>query len=398
MNHLFLCNRLIEEAYENVSIVGDPEVILDLDELEKEEPVEGVHWILELKKGEKATNVQLNTVDMWVQVYDIPNGFMTERLRKVIGHSSRSCERYFDVKLEHRIKTYGTWLRAQFHKQKAIGEKWLRYEPPELEEDGRNAIYQTLGAKFVISNHGTQYGKFVNKSKDVILGGEKVMIMLGPTFQNDDIVLVDPKRQRNDDLVSPNGNIAHPNWLIAGFRSAIHDCGLCDLAAIVYNLEGNTSDHSPIYLHLNAVAQVYQAKHFKFENKWLEEPEFPRADSRLGKKIKDAARRKKNTILTLKDSRGIWKTWDDGLDVVVLECFQTLFAMNGCLGDEGLADMKKPPEMISGNMTGVMCVYSALFMRFAWMVQPRNYLLLACHASNETVQLYQLSRWAKGQG
>lgn len=45
-----------------------------------------------------------------------------------------------------------------------------------------------------------------------------------------------------------------------------------------------------------------------------------------------------------------------------------------------------------------MCVYSALFMRFAWMVQPRNYLLLACHVSNETVQLYQLSRWAKGQG
>jgi hypothetical protein len=40
-----------------------------------------------------------------------------------------------------------------------------------------------------------------------------------------------------------------------------------------------------------------------------------------------------------------------------------------------------------------MCVYSALFMRFAWMVQPRNYLLLACHASNESVQMYQFSRW-----
>uniref|UniRef100_A0A803QVC6 Mitochondrial pyruvate carrier n=1 Tax=Cannabis sativa TaxID=3483 RepID=A0A803QVC6_CANSA len=65
---------------------------------------------------------------------------------------------------------------------------------------------------------------------------------------------------------------------------------------------------------------------------------------------------------------------------------------------QGLVDMQKPPEMISGNMTAAMCVYSALFMRFAWMVQPRNYLLLACHASNETVQLYQLSRWAKGQG
>ncbi|KAI9177753.1 hypothetical protein LWI28_018860 [Acer negundo] len=42
-----------------------------------------------------------------------------------------------------------------------------------------------------------------------------------------------------------------------------------------------------------------------------------------------------------------------------------------------VADTQKPPEMISGNMTGVMCVYSALFMRFAWMVQPRNLHLLA---------------------
>ncbi|KAK4365500.1 hypothetical protein RND71_016858 [Anisodus tanguticus] len=64
----------------------------------------------------------------------------------------------------------------------------------------------------------------------------------------------------------------------------------------------------------------------------------------------------------------------------------------------GLVDTQKPPEMISSNMTSAMCVYSALFMRFAWMVQPRNYLLLACHASNESVQLYQLSRWAKSQG
>ncbi|KDO52591.1 hypothetical protein CISIN_1g032596mg [Citrus sinensis] len=64
----------------------------------------------------------------------------------------------------------------------------------------------------------------------------------------------------------------------------------------------------------------------------------------------------------------------------------------------GLVDLKKPPEMISGNMTTAMCIYSGLFMRFAWMVQPRNYLLLACHASNETVQLYHLSRWARSQG
>ncbi|CAI5478962.1 unnamed protein product [Closterium sp. Yama58-4] len=60
----------------------------------------------------------------------------------------------------------------------------------------------------------------------------------------------------------------------------------------------------------------------------------------------------------------------------------------------GLVDMQKPVDMISPKMTSVMCVYSALFMRFAWRVQPRNYLLFSCHSANETVQLIQLSRWA----
>ncbi|CAM9730321.1 unnamed protein product [Heterosigma akashiwo] len=55
-------------------------------------------------------------------------------------------------------------------------------------------------------------------------------------------------------------------------------------------------------------------------------------------------------------------------------------------------DMDKPPEKISGVMTPVLCVYSLLFARFAWVVQPRNYILLACHASNEAAQLYQLQR------
>lgn len=42
-----------------------------------------------------------------------------------------------------------------------------------------------------------------------------------------------------------------------------------------------------------------------------------------------------------------------------------------------------------------MCVYSALFMRFALAIRPRNYLLFACHAANETVQLYNLQRWQR---
>jgi hypothetical protein len=84
-----------------------------------------------------------------------------------------------------------------------------------------------------------------------------------------------------------------------------------------------------------------------------------------------------------------------------------------------IADTRKSPEYISGNMTGgikhnffdlvplevnpnyylakfrwqVLCVYSALFMKFAIDVQPRNYLLFACHATNEVCQLVQLGRF-----
>lgn len=60
----------------------------------------------------------------------------------------------------------------------------------------------------------------------------------------------------------------------------------------------------------------------------------------------------------------------------------------------GFADTKKAPEKLSGGMQGALCMYSMLFMRFAWVVQPRNYILLSCHAANETVQSYNMYRWA----
>jgi mitochondrial pyruvate carrier 2 len=43
-------------------------------------------------------------------------------------------------------------------------------------------------------------------------------------------------------------------------------------------------------------------------------------------------------------------------------------------------------------MTGTMIVYSSLFMRFAWCVQPRNMILLACHTFNVAAQGNQLRR------
>ncbi|XP_065487155.1 mitochondrial pyruvate carrier 1 [Caloenas nicobarica] len=58
-------------------------------------------------------------------------------------------------------------------------------------------------------------------------------------------------------------------------------------------------------------------------------------------------------------------------------------------------DMKKSPEIISGRMTFALCCYSLTFMRFAYKVQPRNWLLFACHFTNEIAQVCQGVRLIK---
>lgn len=42
-----------------------------------------------------------------------------------------------------------------------------------------------------------------------------------------------------------------------------------------------------------------------------------------------------------------------------------------------------------------LTLYSCIFMRFAWKVQPRNLLLLACHITNATAQVVQGTRFVK---
>ncbi|OCK83912.1 UPF0041-domain-containing protein [Lepidopterella palustris CBS 459.81] len=58
-----------------------------------------------------------------------------------------------------------------------------------------------------------------------------------------------------------------------------------------------------------------------------------------------------------------------------------------------VADMTKDPEIISGRMTFALSLYSAVFMRYALAVQPRNYLLFGCHAVNCASQLTQGYRY-----
>ncbi|XP_032681386.1 mitochondrial pyruvate carrier 1 isoform X1 [Odontomachus brunneus] len=58
-----------------------------------------------------------------------------------------------------------------------------------------------------------------------------------------------------------------------------------------------------------------------------------------------------------------------------------------------ISDIQRDPKFISGKMTFALCLYSAMFMRFAIKVQPRNMLLFACHFVNEGAQITQGCRF-----
>jgi hypothetical protein len=42
---------------------------------------------------------------------------------------------------------------------------------------------------------------------------------------------------------------------------------------------------------------------------------------------------------------------------------------------------------------GLCCHYLIFYFLLAWRVQPRNYLLLACHVTNATAQIVQDARY-----
>ncbi|XP_020285920.1 mitochondrial pyruvate carrier 1-like [Pseudomyrmex gracilis] len=58
-------------------------------------------------------------------------------------------------------------------------------------------------------------------------------------------------------------------------------------------------------------------------------------------------------------------------------------------------DTRKHPRIISGKMTMALTLYSLVFMRFAWKVQPRNLLLFMCHMTNVGAQLTQGYRFVQ---
>lgn len=60
--------------------------------------------------------------------------------------------------------------------------------------------------------------------------------------------------------------------------------------------------------------------------------------------------------------------------------------LNAMFVVQGIAERNRPPHRLSRNMQFILTCYSILFMRFAIVVKPRNYLLFCVHVSNTMLQ------------
>eukprot|EP00796_Vickermania_ingenoplastis_P010750 gene10750-7478_t len=72
-------------------------------------------------------------------------------------------------------------------------------------------------------------------------------------------------------------------------------------------------------------------------------------------------------------------------------------AANWLIPIAGIANFPtRPIKDIDPVMTGVLCIYSSLFMRWAVAIAPANYPLFLCHATNSAVQAVTLIKWTHG--
>ncbi|KAJ8755052.1 hypothetical protein K2173_016557 [Erythroxylum novogranatense] len=221
-----------------------------------------------LQPHENPRQVELISLELWVQIHNIPHGFMSERLAvdagNYIGKHVESDPRNFstiwkeflrirvqvdvrkplkrklfvkrssgekvclDFKYE-RLNTfcyfcerfaYGPWLKAESRRTTQIGARWLRSEndfqtgpndnfPEEPAIFGQNQTLSTTKEQsiMVVKNHGTH------------LPDPTQIFDIMPYTTTDTITVVDPKRRRLHEAMGPEHVIMDEDYTSSTFAA-----------------------------------------------------------------------------------------------------------------------------------------------------------------------------------
>ncbi|XP_073019426.1 uncharacterized protein [Primulina eburnea] len=179
------------------------------------------------------------------------------------------------------------------------------------------------------------------------------------------------------------GRVTHPQWLIFGFREAIDDCNLTDIPlnghqftwersrgsenfveeridqvmgtptwaekfprARLHNLNAPVSDHSPILLETEFRETAVHKQRFRFENRWLREPD-------LNSIMEDYLERNKeiDVIRRFKSCSEMLKPWgkrgDGNFRAKIRKCKEQLEKLRDKHDEDSIKDFKDINERLA---------------------------------------------------
>lgn len=126
--------------------------------------------LAEIPKGEEPGNVSLWHLNMWVQIYDLPSGFMTEGVGKQLGD-------FFGEFIEYDHKNNSSiWREYMRSKVRIDVRKPLKRKKKIIRRNGSEIIvsckYERLGDFCFtcgVMTHTERYcGKFLNREKEEV--------------------------------------------------------------------------------------------------------------------------------------------------------------------------------------------------------------------------------------
>ncbi|KAK6140574.1 hypothetical protein DH2020_025681 [Rehmannia glutinosa] len=150
-----------------------------------------------LNVGEQPSRVELFHTDLWVQVYDLPFGFMTEMIGTSIGNFiDKFCDKLFNGPTVPEDRAYGSWMPAPSHDD--VAKHGNNYPGGVLHAEGI-----TANCGEVTEGSGTKFDDKVTKSRDSNLSGPSSgKLVIYDVKNQTDVIKGDNKRKRNEEQFS----------------------------------------------------------------------------------------------------------------------------------------------------------------------------------------------------
>ncbi|KAF4379184.1 hypothetical protein G4B88_010578 [Cannabis sativa] len=257
-------------------------------ELDIKRVIEGSPWtydrkqliITRLNDGDNPRTVNLNTLDLWLQIHDLQNGFMTMKVNFAPSPFLRSGK--------VATATFSPGVNTNQPRDNhgmPTDSIFMRISSPDISQSKTKnkgtMLYDSQNADVELTQAELKRKRFAAENKNglaVEVQGHKGGLALLWRF-NDGVRLLGFSHNHIDiEIAMPNSPVwrltGTSNWVEIRLDKALVSSLWLDSfpSAILTNGDFSSSDHTPLFLDISPAAPTVLVHHFRFENAWTREP------------------------------------------------------------------------------------------------------------------------------